>query len=97
MELTNAIGRGYFSKKKLPKIKEDEINLYTKNDLNRLVNKKVFQASNFSETKNFIPVGVWLTGAMLLWIQGFKGGNCIVGVIDSGIDPSHSDIKSIHI
>ncbi|MES1918422.1 hypothetical protein MHBO_000389 [Bonamia ostreae] len=29
-----------------------------------------------------------------MWSQGFTGNGCVVGVIDSGIDSSHSDIKN---
>jgi len=42
---------------------------------------------------NRIPVGVWLTGAPVLWRQGLTGAGVRVGVIDSGIDDSHPQLR----
>jgi len=39
-----------------------------------------------------IPLGVQATGAELMWAQGFRGQNVMVGVIDSGILP-HRDFE----
>ncbi len=40
-----------------------------------------------------IPIGVRLTGAPLLWKQQITGKGILVGVIDSGIDSSHPDLR----
>jgi len=40
-----------------------------------------------------IPLGVEATGAQLLWSQGFRGQNIMVGVIDIGIHP-HPDFQN---
>jgi major intracellular serine protease len=39
-----------------------------------------------------VPIGVWSTGAPLLWQQGFRGLGCKIGVIDTGIDKTHPDL-----
>jgi major intracellular serine protease len=39
-----------------------------------------------------IPIGVWLTGAPILWRQGIDGTSTVVGVIDTGVDDSHPDL-----
>jgi subtilisin family serine protease len=43
--------------------------------------------------KNNYPYGVFATGAPLFHKKGYKGYNCIVGVIDSGIS-KHKDFKN---
>jgi major intracellular serine protease len=35
----------------------------------------------------------WATGAPTLWAQDITGKTCLVGVIDSGIDKDHPDLK----
>jgi len=43
--------------------------------------------------QRFIPSGIWATGAPTLWTQDITGKTCLVGVIDSGIDKDHPDLK----
>lgn len=40
----------------------------------------------------YVPSGVWVTGAPLVWEQGYKGAGCIVAVIDTGVDGDHPDL-----
>jgi subtilisin family serine protease len=35
----------------------------------------------------------WTTGAPTLWSQAVTGKTCLVGVIDTGIDRDHPDLK----
>jgi major intracellular serine protease len=46
-----------------------------------------------SDGQRFIPSGIWATGAPTLWAQDITGKTCLVGVIDSGIDKDHPDLK----
>jgi major intracellular serine protease len=46
-----------------------------------------------TDDERFIPSGIWVTGAPTLWKQGISGQTCLVGVIDSGIDKEHPDLK----
>jgi major intracellular serine protease len=43
--------------------------------------------------QRFIPSGVWATGAPTLWSQAVTGKTCLVGVIDTGIERDHPDLK----
>lgn len=40
-----------------------------------------------------VPSGVWLTGCCSIWNKGFKGKNIIIGIIDTGVDSSHPDLR----
>jgi major intracellular serine protease len=46
-----------------------------------------------SDGQRLIPSGIWATGAPTLWAQDITGKTCLVGVIDSGIDKDHPDLK----
>ena len=41
-----------------------------------------------------VPDNIWITGAPLLWKQGFQGEGCKIGVLDSGIDNTHPDLAA---
>ena len=41
-----------------------------------------------------IPDSVWVTGAPIMWAQGFDGLNTKVGIIDTGINNEHQDLKN---
>lgn len=43
--------------------------------------------------QRFVPSGVWATGAPSLWAQDIMGKTCLIGVIDTGIDKNHPDLK----
>jgi major intracellular serine protease len=40
-----------------------------------------------------VPSGVWVIGAPLLWREGIEGKSLVVGVLDTGIDDTHPDLK----
>jgi major intracellular serine protease len=48
---------------------------------------------SFDDVQNRIPTGVWITGAPLLWNQKIEGEGVLVGVIDTGIDDRHPDLR----
>jgi subtilisin family serine protease len=50
-------------------------------------------ALGLTSVSDKIPAGVWLMGAPMLWQQGVTGAGVRVGVIDSGIDDSHRDLR----
>lgn len=41
-----------------------------------------------------VPDNIWISGAPLLWKQGFQGEGCKIGIIDSGIDNTHPDLAA---
>ena len=51
------------------------------------------RALSLRNVKDRITVNIWLTGAPLLWRQGLTGAGVRVGVIDSGIDDSHPELR----
>lgn len=84
--------------------KENQIIYNTAEELTQTINKTSFYFKDCSpqikEKKKdnyvYVPAGVWLTGAPLIWMQGYTGEGCKVGIIDSGVDPSHKDLKSFY-
>lgn len=40
-----------------------------------------------------VPDNVWVSGAPILWKQSITGEGCKIGVIDTGVDDTHPDLK----
>lgn len=53
------------------------------------------QANNINDlnSKQIIPWGVEASNAPLYWSQGYTGENIKIAVMDTGVDPSHPDLK----
>lgn len=52
------------------------------------------QVTSQATVLGLVPDNVWATGAPALWKLTFDGSGCIVGVIDTGIDDGHPDLKN---
>jgi major intracellular serine protease len=84
--------------KALDKAKEPEVRaqLIWHQRVDEARNKSLSQAGQFireRDQERFIPPGVWATGAPSLWQQGITGRTSLIGIIDSGIDPNHPDLR----
>lgn len=88
------------------KMLEGKIEIFSKSELMKIRSKKLISSSYIKkgnsgeeimadEENILVPSGVWLTGAHLLWMQGFTGKDVKVAVLDTGIDSSHPDLKNV--
>ena len=80
-------------KAKEPVARAQLINLAKPANLVPALTKQHLKMGAFTDDQRFIPSGIWATGAPTLWKQAITGQTCLVGVIDSGIDKDHPDLK----
>lgn len=66
---------------------------FESSQLNLLDRENLFACTLDDARMIYVPLGVWLTGAYFLWLQGCLGQNCKIGIVDSGIMP-HLDLPS---
>lgn len=60
----------------------------------KLLNHDIKEVKLQEYDHSYIPDSVWVTGAPIMWNQSYQGDGCKIGIIDTGIDNTHPDLKN---
>ncbi|MES1922895.1 hypothetical protein MHBO_004426 [Bonamia ostreae] len=90
----NKTDQTHYTNKFVESLGQASFQIYKPEQLHETKNDTSFYSKDYKYNAH-VPTGVWLTGAPLLWQQGYTGKGCTVGVIDTGIDPTHNDLQSL--